>query len=91
MHQEAHTKDSEAGPAIPHSCWHASANRDLFSHDSIDRHFQENREIKGSRKRHLFTSICATAGDIVNAQRAGLSGDNVDMLVFLKENFRVEN
>ena len=70
----------------------ASANGDLFSHDSIHRHFQENCDIKGSTESHLFTSIiCTTEGDTVNVQRAGLSGDNVDMLVFLKNNLRVEN
>ena len=57
----------------------------------MHRHFQEDRDIKGSWERHLFTSICARAGDNVNAQRAGLSGDNVDMLVFLKKNLRVQN
>jgi hypothetical protein len=34
--------------------------------------------------------VFSTAGDIVNAQRAGLSSKNVDMLVFLKKNLKID-
>ncbi len=33
--------------------------------------------------------VFSTAGDIVTAQRASLSPDNVDMMVFLKKNFQL--
>ena len=33
--------------------------------------------------------VFSTAGDIVNAQRATLSQENVDMLIFLKKNLKV--
>lgn len=33
--------------------------------------------------------VFSTAGDIVRAQRASLTPDNVDMMVFLKKNFKI--
>lgn len=33
--------------------------------------------------------VFSTAGDIVTAQRASLSPDNVDMMVFLKKNYQL--
>ena len=34
--------------------------------------------------------VFSTAGDIVSAQRAALSGEHVDMLIFLKKNLRIQ-
>lgn len=34
--------------------------------------------------------VFSTAGDIVNASRSALSTDNVDKLIFLKKNMKIE-
>ena len=35
--------------------------------------------------------VFSTAGDIVTAQRGALSSDNVDLLIFLKKNMKIDD